>query len=261
MSTVGCGRRVIITGASSGIGAALAKQYAARGAVLGLLARRRTELRDVAATLNTPTATYPCDVRSAPGLQAAASDFIRRHGCPDIVIGNAGISYGTLTECPDDYEAFRDVMDVNVAGLVATFQPFIEPMRAAGHGTLVGIASVAGYRGLPGAEAYCASKAAGIAYLESLRVRLRKDGIRVITVCPGYITTAMTHGNPYPMPFIMSADAAARKIVRVIERGTSYAVLPWQMAIVACLLRIVPNWLFDRVLADAPTKPRRDVSM
>lgn len=249
--------RVFITGASSGIGAALVRLYAERSAIVGLVARRGHLLHKLAASLPSTTEIFPCDVRDAPGLRAAAADFIRRQGCPDIVIGNAGISYGTLTECPDDYEAFRDVMDINVAGLVATFQPFIEPMRAAGHGTLVGIASVAGYRGLPGAEAYCASKAAAIAYLESLRVRLRRDGIRVITVCPGYVTTAMTEGNPYPMPFIVSAEYAAGKIVRAIDRDRSYTVLPWQMAIVARLLRALPNWLFDQVLNNAPTKPRR----
>jgi NAD(P)-dependent dehydrogenase (short-subunit alcohol dehydrogenase family) len=189
-------------------------------------------------------------------VREAANDFMSHHGCPDIVVANAGISYGTLTECPEDYDAFKAVMEVNVCGLIATFQPFIEPMRAARKGALVGIASVAGYRGLPGAEAYCASKAAAIAYLESLRVRLAVDGIRVLTINPGYIDTPLTRGNPYPMPFLLTAETAAEKIGRAIDNGTSYTVLPWQMAIVARLLRLVPNWLYDRVLARAPHKPR-----
>ena len=248
--------RVVITGASSGIGAALAQRYAREGAIVGLIARREVALREVAATLDATHAVYACDVRDAGAMRAAAADFIARHGCPHVVIANAGVSYGTLTELPEDYEAFRAVMDINVGGLVTTFQPFIEPMRAARGGTLVGIASVAGYRGLPGAEAYCASKAAAISYLESLRVRLSTSGIRVLTISPGYIDTPLTRGNPYPMPFLLTAQAAAEKMVRAIDSGSSYTVLPWQMAILARLLRLVPNRLYDRVLARAPHKPR-----
>lgn len=248
--------RVFITGASSGIGAAIARRYAGRGAVLGLVARRDALLTELVGTLNVQATAYACDVRDAPAMRSAGADFIAKHGCPDVVIANAGVSYGTLTELAEDYDAFRAVMDVNVCGMVTTFQPFIAAMRASGQGKLVGIASVAGYRGLPGAEAYCASKAAGIAYLESLRVRLGPSGVRVLTINPGYIDTPMTRGNPYPMPFLLSADEAARRIVRAIDRGSGYTVLPWQMAIVARLLRIVPNRLFDRALARAPHKPR-----
>jgi NAD(P)-dependent dehydrogenase (short-subunit alcohol dehydrogenase family) len=248
--------RVFITGASTGIGAALALRYARRGAMLGLVARRRPLLEALAAELPTRSSVYACDVRDASAMRRAAEDYISRYGCPDIVIANAGVSYGTLTEMPEDYDAFRAVMDINVCGLVATFQPFVEPMRASRHGTLAGIASVAGYRGLPGAEAYCASKAAAISYLESLRVRLAAAGVRVVTVSPGYVDTPLTTSNPYPMPFLLTAEAAAEKIGRVIDRGASYAVVPWQMAILARLLRVVPNWLYDRVLARAPHKPR-----
>ena len=249
-------RRVIITGASSGIGAALVRHYAASGAVLGLIARRHAPLEELAAQLSTPFQTYAADVRDSAAMQAAAADFVRRHGCPDIVIANAGVSTGTLTEFPEDLAAFKDVLDINVIGMVNTFQPFIGAMRAAGRGSLVGIASVAGYRGLPGAAAYSASKAAAIAYLESLRVELRAMGIKVITVCPGYIATPMTARNPYPMPFIMSAETAARRIAGVIDRGKTFAVIPWQMAIVARVLRVLPNWLYDRLFGNAPRKPR-----
>lgn len=248
--------RVFITGGSSGIGAALAHHYAARGAVLGLVARQIAPLQQVAAALGVPCAVYPCDVRDAAAMREAAADFIGRHGCPDIVIANAGVSYGTLTEAPEDYEAFRALLDINVCGLVATFQPFIDPMRARGGGALVGIASVAGYRGLPGAEAYCASKAAAIAYLESLRVRMRPAGVRVVTVCPGYVDTPLTRGNPYPMPFLTSAESMAARIARVTARRRRYAVIPWPMAIVARLLRLAPDWLYDRAFARAPHKPR-----
>ena len=250
-------QRVMITGASSGIGMALARHYAQRGAVLGLIARREAALAQLAAQLPSATLIYPADVRDAAALQAAAADFIARHGCPDIVIANAGVSIGTLTEFAADTPAFQEVIDINVMGMVKTFQPFLAAMRAAGRGSLVGIASVAGYRGLPGAAAYCASKAAAISYLESLRIELAASGIKVITICPGYIATPMTAQNPYPMPFLLSADAAARKIAALIESGRTFAVIPWQMAIVARILRTLPNWLYDRLFGNAPRKPRR----
>lgn len=248
--------RVFLTGASSGIGAALARHYAGRGAVLGLAARRADLLEQLAGSLPAQTFIYPLDVTDAAALAAAGADFIARAGLPDIVIANAGISVGTLTQEPEDLPAFERVMAVNVLGMVNTFHPFVEPMRAAGRGTLAGIASVAGIRGLPGAGAYSASKAAAISYLESLRVELRGSGVRVTTVAPGYIATPMTAKNPYPMPFILPADEAARRIAGVIDAGRSYAVVPWQMAIVAKLLRILPNSLFDWAFAKAGRKPR-----
>lgn len=250
--------RVVITGASSGLGRALATHYIAAGATLGLIARRRTAIEELAS--NAPPASialYPLDVRDSAALQAAAADFVERYGSPDIVIANAGVSIGTLTEFPEDIADFQDVLDVNVMGMVKTFQPFLAPMRRARGGTLVGIASVAGYRGLPGAAAYSASKAAAISYLESLRVEMAGSGVRVVTICPGYIETPMTAKNPYPMPFMMSAETAARKIAAAAAVGKSFAVIPWQMAVVARLLRIVPNWIFDRALSKAPHKPRR----
>lgn len=249
--------RVFLTGASSGIGAALARHYAAQGAVLGLAARRAGALAELAASLPGEVATYTLDVTDAEALAAAAADFVARFGPPDVVVANAGISAGTLTEHTEDLAVFRRIMDTNVYGLAATFAPFIGPMHAAGRGgRLVGIASVAGIRGLPGAEAYSASKAAAIAYLESLRLEMRPYGIKVVTIAPGYIDTPMTEINPYPMPFLLPADVAARRFAAAIARGTSYAVIPWPMGIVAKLLRLLPNWLYDRLFVGAPRKPR-----
>ncbi|WP_228111806.1 SDR family oxidoreductase [Zoogloea sp. 1C4] len=248
--------RVFITGASSGIGAALARHYAARGAVLGLVARRRDALTALVASLPGEHAIYIVDVADGPALQAAAADFVARIGLPDVVIANAGVSVGTLTEEADDLPAFERVMRTNVLGMVATFQPFAAPMRARGSGRLVGIASVAGIRGLPGAGAYSASKAAAIAYLESLRVELHGSGVRVVTIAPGYIETPMTAVNRYPMPFMLPVDEAARRFVRAIDAGTTYTVIPWQMGVVARLLRLLPNAVFDRVFARAGRKPR-----
>jgi short-subunit dehydrogenase len=249
--------KVFLTGASSGIGEALARHYAGQGAVLGLFARREELLQKLRASLGGTVETYAGDVRDPRAMNEAAAKFMARHGPPDIVIGNAGISIGTLTEYPEDLEAFRDVLEVNVMGLVTTFQPFVAPMRAQRSGTLVGIASVAGFRGLPGATAYSASKAAAIRYLEGLRVELRGSGVNVTTICPGYIETEMTRRNPYPMPFIIAADDAARRFARVIEAGKSYSVIPWQMAIVGRILGVLPDWLYDRLAARAGRKPRR----
>ena len=249
-------QKIFITGASSGIGAALARRYAAQGAVLGLCARRGDALAALAAELGTPCRLYPLDVADAAVLAAAGADFIARVGAPDVVIANAGVSVGTLTQEAEDLPAFRRVFDTNVLGMVHTFQPFIAAMRQAGRGTLAGIASVAGIRGLPGAGAYSASKAAAIAYLESLRVELRGSGVKVVTLAPGYIATPMTAQNPYPMPFLMPVDAAARSMVRAIDRGARFAVMPWPMGIVAGLLKLLPRPAFDALFARAGRKPR-----
>ena len=151
------GPRVVITGASSGIGAALARRYAASGAILGLISRRREALERVAASLPAPCETYALDVRDTAAVAAAARAFIARHGCPDVVIANAGVSVGTLASQAEDIAVFQELLDINVMGAVKTLHPFIACMRARGSGALVGIASVAAYRGLPGSAAYSAS--------------------------------------------------------------------------------------------------------
>lgn len=247
--------KVIISGASSGLGMALAKHYAKFGATLGLIARNKQPLEALSNEL--PGASfYGADVRNSQSMQSVARDFILRYGCPDIVIANAGVSRGTLTEYAEDSEVFESIMATNVNGMVNTFQPFIVAMKASGQGSLVGIASIAGYRGLPGGGAYSASKAAAIMYLESLRVEMFGSGISVITVCPGYIVTPMTMNNPFHMPFILTAETVAKKIVRIIKQKKTYAVIPWQMAIVALVLRILPNFIYDRLFANMPRKPR-----
>ncbi len=249
--------KVFLTGASSGLGAALARRYAIEGAaVLGLFARRADSLQQLAATLSATCAVYAGDVRDAAALRAAAGDFIARYGPPDVVIANAGVSIGTLTAHADDNDAFRTVLDTNVLGMVHTFQSFLAALVAAKRGKLVGVASVAGFRGLPGSGAYSASKAAAISYLESLRVELVGSGVDVITLCPGYIATPMTEKNPYPMPFLLSDDDAARLVVRAIRRGRRFYVFPWQMAWAGRLLRALPRPLYDLAFARAPRKPR-----
>jgi NAD(P)-dependent dehydrogenase (short-subunit alcohol dehydrogenase family) len=255
--------RVFITGASSGIGAALAREYAARGATLGLVARRGELLAALRASLPHPERhrCYTVDVLDHAALDAAARDFMAGTGGADVVIACAGISHGTLTERPEDLAVFEAVFATNVNATVATFAPFIGPMKAQ-HGMrrLVAIGSVAGIRGMRGAGAYCASKAAVHAYCESLRLELKSSGIRVITIAPGYIDTPMTRNNRFPMPFLMPAERFAAAAVRAIARGDSYRVLPWQMGLVARLLRALPNSVFDLLFARAPTKPRKEAA-
>jgi NADP-dependent 3-hydroxy acid dehydrogenase YdfG len=249
--------RVFITGASSGIGQALARHYAARGAQLGLVGRRRDALRALCDGLGTACVPYALDVRDAQGMREAAGDFLARFGAADVVIGNAGVSVGTLTDRAEDQPVFQEILDTNVTGMFNTFQPFLSPMREAAHGTLVGIASVAGFRGLPGAGAYSASKAAARIYLESLRVELHGSGVRVVTISPGYIGTPMTEKNPYPMPFLLHVDEAAKRMARAIDRQVAHTVIPWQMGLVGVALRALPRGVYDRLFARAPHKPRR----
>lgn len=224
---------------------------------MGVIARRIDALQALASEHPGNTAIWAADVTDRIAMQQAAASFIARFGPPDIVIANAGISVGTSSESADDLAAFRRVMDVNVFGMAATFQPFIKAMRTRRGGSLVGIASVAGFRGLPGAAAYSASKAAAITYLESLRTELHGSGITVTTICPGYVRTPMTDLNPYPMPFIISAEDAAARFARAIASKRRRVTIPWQMGVAGFALRVLPGWLFERLFAHAPRKPRR----
>jgi short-subunit dehydrogenase len=243
--------RVVITGASSGIGEALARHYASHDSVLGLISRR-----EAGAGLPGTIAAYPVDVTDVASLGRVAADFVARFGAPDLVIANAGVGVGTHSDEIADIDKLRRVLDVNVAGLAATLAAFAPAMRKAGRGTLAGIASVAGFRGLPGNGAYCASKAAAIAWLESLRTELYGSGVSVVCICPGYIDTPMTRVNRYRMPFLLPPDEAARRIARAIAARRRLAVIPWPMAAVSVLLRAMPGWLYDRLAARAPRKPR-----
>jgi short-subunit dehydrogenase len=225
--------------------------------VLGLLARRKDALDGLAQSLGAPNATYAADVADVAAMQAAAEDFMARHGVPDVVIANAGVSAGTSGGEAEDLAVLERILRTNVVGLAASLQPFVAPMRARGAGILAGIASVAGFRGLPGAGAYSGSKAAAITWLESLRVELAGTGVAVVTVCPGYVDTPMTRVNRYRMPFLLPIDEGARRMARAIDARRSWAVVPWQMAIVGALMRCMPNWLYDRAAKRAPRKPRK----
>ncbi len=249
-----------ITGASSGIGQALAARYAAAGWRLALVGRRTAEMQawaDARGLGPERAQVYGADVAVVDSIVQAGRDCIARQGLPDVVLACAGVSIGMDTAERADLDVMRDTFALNNTGLAATFHPFLAGMRARRSGTLVGIASVAAIRGLPGHGAYCASKAAVVGYCESLRGECRAEGVSVVTILPGWIATPLTAANPYRMPFLMSAEAFAERAFHVIGRGRSYAVIPWQMAVVTKLLRLLPNAWFDRLLAGRGRKPRR----
>jgi len=248
---------VFITGASSGLGQAMARHYASQGHCLGLVARRFDHLQALASGLPGEHHVYPVDVQDRSALHAAANDFLARVGKVDIVIANAGISAGTLTEELDDFGVFEEIFRTNVLAMVATFEPFLSWMKTHRRGTLVGIASVAGIRGLPGAGAYSASKSAVITYCESLRLELAPHSVSVVTIAPGYVRSEMTAQNPYAMPFLLDADTFASRAAKAIQAKRRYAVIPWQMAIVSRIMRLLPAWLYDKLATNAPRKPRR----
>ena len=253
------GRLAFITGASSGIGQALATRYYRGGWRLALVARRAADMQRFAKAQGfepARVAVYGADVSEVGSITGAGRECIAAQGLPDVVIANAGISVGIDTAELADLDVMRRTLDTNTLGMAATFQPFLRAMCERRSGALVGIASVAGIRGLPGHGAYCASKAAVISYCESLRGECRPHGVKVVTIVPGYIATPLTEGNPYAMPFLMQPEDFADRALRAVDAGASYRVIPWQMGVVAKLLRALPNSVFDRALAGRPRKPR-----
>ena len=250
---------VFITGASSGIGQSLARRYYEAGYALALVARRTAEIQAWAQAQGLEPhrfAVYSADVSLPDSIVAAAQACLTQQGVPDVVIANAGISVGMDTALREDLDVMAQTFATNNLGLAATFCPFIAPMAQRGSGRLVGIGSVAGIRGLPGHGAYCASKAAVIAYCESLRGELRDSGVKVVTLCPGYIDTPLTRQNRYAMPFLMQVDDFSKRAFVSIAAGDSYRVIPWQMGWIAKLLRILPNAMYDKVLSGRPRKRR-----
>ncbi len=254
---------VFITGASSGIGQALAEHYARAGWRLALAARRVGEIEAWAAARGLARdrcVAYAADVQRIDSIVGAGRQCIAEQGLPDVVIANAGISVGMDTALREDIDVMADTLAINNVGLAATFHPFLAPMRERGAGTLVGVASVAAIRGLPGHGAYCASKAGVVAYCESLRGECRGSGVRVVTLLPGYVATPLTARNSYGMPFLLQADEFAARAARAIAAGTSYRVIPWQMGVVSKLMRLLPNPLFDKLFAGRGRKKRRGQS-
>ena len=251
---------VFITGASSGIGQALALRFYQAGYRLALVARRTEEVKSWASAMNMGASSYEiysANVADTASIVAAGQACMSLQGVPDVVIASAGISIGMDSAIRADLDVMAQTFATNNIGMAATFQPFINAMTQRGSGTLVGIGSVAGIRGLPGHGAYCASKAAVIAYCESLRGELKASGVKVVTICPGYIDTPLTQKNSYAMPFLMPPQTFAAQAFTAIAAGTSYRVIPWQMGVVAKLLRLLPNALLDKALSGRARKPRQ----
>jgi short-subunit dehydrogenase len=250
---------VFITGASSGIGQALALRFYQAGYSLALIARRPSVLEQWATENTLETSRYCCygaDVSVIDSIVDAGNACIVRQGLPNVVIANAGFSTGVDTLERQDLDVMAQIFATNTVGVAATFHPFLSGMLLRGDGVLVGIGSVHGIRGMPGHGAYCASKAGLISYCESLRGELRASGIKVVTICPGYIDTPLTQLNTYSMPFLMPVTDFAKKAYLAIDTKVSYRVIPWQMGVMAKLLRLLPNWAFDRVFAGRPRKAR-----
>lgn len=247
---------IVLTGACGGLGQALARELLGNGAAVALVGLRREPLEALAALAPQRSAIYLADVSDAKAMNDMATDWCARFGTPDAVIANAGVAGGYLTEAPEDLAVMRRMLEINLLGVATSFQPFVARMRAEGHGTLVGIASLAGWRGLPGNGAYCASKAGLIAYLQSLRAELRADGLKVLTVHPGYIRTALTAGNRFAMPALLEPQDAAHRIVTAIRTGREQLVMPRRLGWLARALALLPARWHDRLLGGQPRKPR-----
>lgn len=238
-------KRIFLTGGSSGIGRALALAYAVPGAWLGLVARRQLELEQTAAACRARGAEVwlrTADVTDGAGMNAAAADYLAWAGGVDLVIANAG---GGEKETLVDADLLDRTLRLNVTGVARTFAPFFSALRPGAQ--LAAVASLAGYRGLPYSASYSASKAALISYAESLRVALGQRGVAVATICPGYVRTPLTAGNPF-LPWALEAGEAAALIRRQLARGRSRIAFPWQLALVVRALRWLPDGAYDRAV-------------
>lgn len=232
------GRTLWLTGASSGIGAAVAREAVARGAEVYGTARGRQALEELAADLDGFQAV-PGDVTDEPAMRAIAEQVRQERGAIDIALFSAGV-WKPVRLHDFSPEAFRASLDVNVMGTVHGIAAVLPAMRQRGRGVIAGVASVAGYRGLPNAAAYGATKAALINLLESLRIDAAKDGLKVVTVNPGFVDTPMTEVNRFPMPFLIDQARAARIICDGLERGRNEIVFPLPMAVATKAMRLLP---------------------
>lgn len=251
------GRRVWLVGASSGIGAALAAELVARGAAVAVSARRRDQLESVAGGR---MAVVPVDVTDADDVRRAALEATEAVGGLDMVVWCAGY-WKQFDATAWDRETFARHTEVNLLGMSNVLAAVVPAMVEQGNGQVVGIASVAGYRGLAGAEAYGATKAAQLNMLEAMRASLSRHGVTVTTVSPGFVRTEMTAVNDFPMPFLVDADQAAASIADGLERGRVEIVFPWPMAVAVKLARLVPVrvWAAVTSRAEAPGEVTRPV--
>lgn len=247
MSTRIEGARTWVIGASSGIGAAVARELHARGAQVAISARRREKLEDVSGGR---MIVVPADVTDDAGLASAADRVREELGGIDLAVLCAGL-WEQMDATEWDHDQFRRHVEVNLIGMGAAIAAVLPSMLARGQGRIVGVASVAGYRGIPGAEAYGATKAAQINLLEGLRAAVKRHGVTVTTVNPGFVRTEMTDANDFPMPFMIDADRAARAICTGIARGRAEIIFPLPMAVMMKIARLLPTRLWTAAIARA----------
>jgi short-subunit dehydrogenase len=240
----------VITGASSGIGWALAKALAAEGCRVGLIARRQEQLAALAQEIQQTggvAAFSPADVSERQPTLDAIHDVAAKLGPVDLLIANAGVGAPTLLD-PVNVHDVEKMFRVNVFGTVYAIEAVLPVMLQRGRGHLAAVSSLASYKGLPGESGYSASKAAVNTYMEGLRIQLRHRGIAVTTICPGFVKTPMTAVNDFKMPFLLEADVAARRIVRALKRRKKVFNFPWQMSLVMKLTTWMPDWVMARTM-------------
>ena len=248
-------KSILITGASSGIGGALALAYAAPGVTLALGGRDLGRLGETAAATRESGAqvfTHAMDVTDRAGM-ARWVELADSNAPLDLVIANAGISTRTRKDL-DLEDQTREIMAVNVDGVLNTVHPALRAMRPRRSGQIAIVSSIAGYRGLPSSPAYSTSKVAVKAYGETLRGIYHDEGIGISVVCPGYVRTPMTAHNEFKMPFVIDADKAARIIIRGLARNRARIAFPWQMVLVARFLLLLPERWADPLLRRTPRK-------
>lgn len=251
-------RNAVLTGACGGLGQALARALLAQGIQVALLGMDRAALEALAALAPGRCRVYTLDVSDAQAMQQMARDWMAYAGLPDLVIANAGVAGGYDTAQPDDLAVMRRMLEINLLGPATTFQPFLQALRQspAQPCALVGVASIAGWRGMPGNGAYCASKGGLIRYLQSLRAELRGTPIRVHTVSPGYLRTALTANNPFAMPGLTEPDAAAQTLLARVAKGQAHIVIPRRTGWLSRLVNSLPDAWADQLLRGQPRKPR-----
>lgn len=249
---------VILTGACGGLGQALARELIAQGSKVALIGLSRPVLQEMAAQAPERCRIFVLDVADAVAMQRAAEEWMAHAGVPDLVIANAGVAGGFDGARAEDLAVMRRMLEINLLGPATTFQPFLQALRGRPEAVcaLVGVASIAGWRGMPGNGAYCASKGGLIRYLQSLRAELRGSQISVHTVSPGYLRTPLTAGNRFAMPGLMEPDEAARALLRAVSRGREHIVLPRRIGWLSHLLGWLPDAWHDRLLRGQPRKPR-----
>jgi short-subunit dehydrogenase len=242
----------VITGASSGIGWAVAKELAGRGCHVGLIARREERLQALADEIRAAggkAAFAVADVGDRQQTLAAFRSVRERLGPADLLFANSGVGLPTPLE-PLNVPQTENMFRVNTLGVVYAIEAVLPEMLQRGRGHLAAVSSLAAYMGLPGESAYCASKAAVNVYMEGLRIQLRSRGIFVTTVCPGFIATPMTAVNDFKMPWLMTAEKAAKKIVRALEKRRKVYNFPWQTTLFTKLSTWMPDWIIARALRD-----------